>query len=248
MTRAGTMSVSLYTIKRALLKPRTAYMRRRETELDQFGRAALELHYYRRPMYDFMAASAAKPDLLFDVDVNESSVVLDVGAYDGEWSERISRRYGPTIYAFEPDPTSFRRLATRLGDQPNVVLLQYGLGGADQTATLALDGPGSSIYADSGLFGTAQVQIREVTSVLDELGIEHVDLLKVNIEGGEYDLLDRLIEAGWLPRIRLVSVQFHEWHPKAYRRRRAIRRALRRHHQEVWNYAWVWEYWRRRAT
>jgi FkbM family methyltransferase len=241
------MSVSRYTIKKALLKPRTAYMRRKEKELDPFGRRSLELHYYRRSFYDFIAATVAKPDLLFDVDVDERSVVLDIGAYDGEWSEQVSRRYGSTIYAFEPDPTSFRRMAARLVDQPNVVPLRYGLGDTDQTAALALDGPGSSIYSQSGLFGTAQVQLREVTSVLDELGIEHVDLLKVNIEGGEYDLLDRLIEAAWLPRIRLVSVQFHEWHPNAYRRRRSIRRALRRHHQEAWNYPWVWEYWRRTA-
>ena len=81
--------------------------------------------------------------------------------------------------------------------------------------------------------------------MLDELGIEQIDLMKVNIEGGEYDLIDRLDTAGWLPRIALVSVQFHEWHPHAYRRRRAARRALPRHHVECWNYPWVWELWRR---
>jgi hypothetical protein len=91
------------------------------------------------------------------------------------------------------------------------------------------------------------VQIRDVVGVLDELGIREVDLLKVNIEGGEYDLFDRLIETDWLRSVRLVSVQFHEWHPKAYRRRRAIRRALARSHTEVWCYSWVWEYWSRTA-
>jgi hypothetical protein len=69
----------------------------------------------------------------------------------------------------------------------------------------------------------------------------------VNIEGGEYDLFDRLIDIGWLPRVRSVLVQFHEWHPQAYRRRRAIRRALRRSHDEAWNYPFVWELWRRRG-
>ncbi|MGH9026660.1 MAG: FkbM family methyltransferase, partial [Acidimicrobiia bacterium] len=94
-----------------------------------------------------------------------------------------------------------------------------------------------------GMFGRAPVQLRDVVGVLEELGIDHVDLLKVNIEGGEFELFDRLNETGWLPRMRVVSVQFHEWHPKAYRRRRAVRRALRRDHREVWNYPWVWELW-----
>jgi FkbM family methyltransferase len=237
--------VSLYTVKKALLWPRTTLRRRSETNLDRIGRAMLEVHYYRGPMYDFMSATAVKPDLLVDFDLDDRSIVLDVGAYDGEWAEKISRRYRARIYAFEPDPTSFRRLRERLGGHDNVVARQFGLSGRDQLATLALDGPGSSVGPRPGLFGTARVELRDVVGVLDELGIERIDLMKVNIEGGEFDLFDRLIETDWLRRIRLVSVQFHEWHPKAYRRRRAIRRALGREHQEVWNYPWVWELWRR---
>jgi hypothetical protein len=42
-------------------------------------------------------------------------------------------------------------------------------------------------------------------------------------------------------------VQFHEFHPKAYRRRRHNRRSLARSHQQVWDYPWIWEYWRRTA-
>ncbi|MGH8977302.1 MAG: FkbM family methyltransferase, partial [Acidimicrobiia bacterium] len=74
-----------------------------------------------------------------------------------------------------------------------------------------------------------------------------VDLCKVNIEGGEYDLFDRLIETVWLARIRILLIQFHEWHPNAYARRRAIRRAFSRTHDEVWDYPFVWEMWRRRT-
>jgi FkbM family methyltransferase len=236
---------SLYTIKKALLAPRTAYKRRREKRADEFSRSLLELHHYGRPVYDFICASASNPDLLHDADLDHRSVVLDVGAYDGDWSENISRRFGSKIFAFEPNPRSFARLVPRLEDHPLVISFDYGLGAADEIATLALAGAGSSIYGHDVCYLSAQVQIRDVATVLEELKINRIDLLKVNIEGGEYDLFDRLIETGWLPRIRLVSVQFHEWHPKAYRRRRAIRRTLRKSHEEVWNYPWVWEFWRR---
>jgi FkbM family methyltransferase len=241
------MPVSLYSTKRALLAPHTAYMRHKSKDMSPLGRKMLETQYYRRPMYEFMSATAGNPDILVDADIDERSIVLDVGAFIGEWSERISKRYGSTIYAFEPNLSVLHALARRLADHPNVIRLEYGLGIADRTATLTLAGPGSSIYTDDRELDTAEVQIRDVVGVLDELGIAEIDLIKVNIEGGEYDLFDRLIEADWLPRIRLVSVQFHEWHPKAYRRRRAIRRALARTHMEVWCYPWVWEYWRRAA-
>jgi FkbM family methyltransferase len=242
--------VSLYRIKRTIVAPRTAYMRRRERRQPHLARTMLEQQYYRGAIYDFIAATARQPDLLVDLDIDEHAVVLDVGAFDGDWSGKVSARYGSTIHAFEPSPAAFAKLAARLGGHANVIQHEYGLGGRDQRATLTLAGPGSSIYgvdAGDAPLETTAVAIRDVARVLDELGLETIDLLKVNIEGGEYDLFDRLIDTGWLPRVRVVLVQFHEWHPKAYRRRRAIRRALRRSHAEVWNYPFVWELWRRRG-
>jgi hypothetical protein len=127
-----------------------------------------------------------------------------------------------------------------------VQLFRYGLGAEDSVAHLSAAGPGSSIYAkDSPLGESAEVSIRDVVAVLDELEVDQVDLMKVNIEGGEFDLFDRLIEAGRLPSIRQIMIQFHEFHPDAYRRRHRVRKALRRSHEVVWDYPWVWEMWRR---
>jgi hypothetical protein len=94
--------------------------------------------------------------------------------------------------------------------------------------------------------GAVDVTIVDVAGAFDELGLDRIDLLKLNIEGGEYDVLDRLHETGRLPRIDQILVQFHEWHPHAHRRRRAIRAALRDTHVEEWDYPWVWERWRLR--
>ena len=175
-------------------------------------------------------------------------MVLDVGAYDGAWAQGIVDRSGAQVYAFEPDPTSLRKLHARFPAGGRVAVLDYGLSGADRTVDLALDGPGSSVSDGGGMFGTARVELRDVVGALDELGLDAVDLLKVNIEGGEYDLFDRLVAAGRLGRMRYVSVQFHEWHPKAHARRAAARRALRVDHDEVWCYPWIWELWRARRT
>jgi FkbM family methyltransferase len=241
------MPITRYTVKKALLAPHTVYKRRRSRDVDPFIRAILEAQYYRPTMYRFIAATAADPDLLLEADLDEDSVVLDVGAYIGEWSEAISRRYGSKIYAFEPVPNAVGMFSARLGGHANVEILPFGLAGSDVQAPLALEGPGSTVRRGRGTFGSAVVQLRDVAAVFEELHLGDIDLCKMNIEGGEYDVFDRLIATAWLPRMRLVSVQFHEWHPKAYARRRAIRRALRRTHEQVWNYPFVWELWRRRA-
>lgn len=241
------MNLSFYDLKRTALLPRAMYMRRKLRAADPMSRELLELHRYSRHVLAFCGASASR-DLLTLVDIDADSLVLDVGAFRGEWSERIWDRYEPTIHAFEPAPGPSRRMGTTFADNDKVHVHQFGLGGWDMDASLALNGPGASIYGPpSKQFGSAAVRIRDVSAVLEELGVDDIDLLKINIEGGEYDLIDRLDGTQWLPRVRLLMVQFHEWHPRAHFRRRTNRRALRRDHDEVWGYPWCWELWRRRS-
>ena len=52
------------------------------------------------------------------------------------------------------------------------------------------------------------VQAKSVPTVLEELGAESMDLLKVDIEGGELALFSRGAQS-WLPRVRNVSVELH---------------------------------------
>jgi FkbM family methyltransferase len=211
--------------------------------------------HYSRAIFAFARATKANPDILTDADLGADSVVIDAGAYLGEWSERIIERYDPVVHAFEPSHRSVEHLETTFAGRSRVHVHELALGGHDGVGELEDAGPGSTITSDGGSAHAAlgdaaaprsSVAVRDVAAVFDELGLDHVDLVKLNIEGGEYDVLDRLAETGWLDRIDLVSVQFHEWLPNAHRRRRRNRRALARTHDEVWCYPWVWELWRRR--
>jgi FkbM family methyltransferase len=211
----------------------------------------LELHGYSAAFFSFVRATAADPDLLVDADLDEGSVVVDGGAYLGEWCQKVHDRYRCRVVAFEPSPTAFAELERALGGAERVELHAFGLGAHDGTAVLDDIGMGASIYEtpdapDGARSHGVEIEIRDVAAAFDDAGLDHVDLLKLNIEGAEYDVLDRLIDTGWLERIDVVSVQFHEWHPEAARRRRRIRRALATTHDETWNHPWVWERWDRR--
>lgn len=241
------MGLTAYRAKRLLLAPRAAYRRARSRDLDPYARQLLETQSYGKAMYRWMDAVAANRDLLTDVAITEAGVAVDLGAYVGEWSARMAARYDCTIYAFEPSPGLAAKAAERVAAHPKVSVFPYGVGAVDDELQLSRDGPGSTLYGGRAEFGTVKVRIRDVVTVLDELGLDAIDVLKVNIEGSEYDVLDRLAQAQWLPRIATVSVQFHEWHPDAYRRRRRVREALARTHDQVWSYGWVWELWVARA-
>ena len=79
--------------------------------------------------------------------------------------------------------------------------------------------------------------------MLDELGFDRIDFMKINIEGSEFALIDRLAETGWLARTRYVLVQFHEWYDKAEIRRWKSRRQLKADHEELWGCPWIYELW-----
>lgn len=241
------MTNKLYKVKRAALAPRTAYMRHKEKDMDPLARAMFEASYYRKQAYEFLVATMFNPDILMDVPIEGPAVVFDVGAYVGDWSQRMWDLYQPTIYAFEPAPAMADRIDARFSGNDDVHTMPYGLGGCDSVGSLGLSAAGSSFF-ESGAMGTVEVAIRDVVGVLEELDLDHLDVLKVNIEGGEYDLLDRLAAAGWLGRIDHVLVQFHEWIPHSYRRRHRNRSCLSETHEEIWGWSWIWEYWRLKVS
>ena len=88
-----------------------------------------------------------------------------------------------------------------------------------------------------------KVDIAAVDRVWSEMQLDNVDLMKINIEGAEFPLLEKMIKMDLLRRVDCFMIQFHEWHPGAYSRRRKIRTELSKTHRLVWDYHFVWEKW-----
>ena len=83
-----------------------------------------------------------------------------------------------------------------------------------------------------------QAEVRSISEVVSELHIERIDLIKINIEGGEYDLLPAIIDSGLIKRIKYIQVQFHNFDIGAADARFRIRRS--RKTPRMWNYEFVW--------
>lgn len=236
--------LSAYNLKRVVLAPRIWRGRRQAITEPERARDFRELYRYAPAAGEIMAHKAMDPHLLHRADISASSTIWDVGAARGDGAADLRSLSGGTVHAFEPHPGSFAHIEARFADDDHVTPHAYGLAGGDAMATLELAGPGSSLHGDKrGDFPTAEVALRDVATVFAELGDERVDLTKINIEGGEYDLLDRMFETGLVPKVRYFLIQFHEWYPWAHVRRRRIRRRLAKTHDEVWCYPWIWELW-----
>jgi FkbM family methyltransferase len=176
-------------------------------------------------------------------DLDENSVVWDVGGYEGDWAAEIAARYRSRIEIFEPVPEYTARVRERFRRNPRVSVHQFGLGGSTRSDTIQLNADGSSIFATGG--ETTAIRIIDIVDKLADSEVSEIALLKLNIEGAEYELLDRLIESGEIARFRAIQVQFHDFVPDAEARMHSIQDALGRTHRRTYSFPWVWEGWER---
>jgi hypothetical protein len=89
------------------------------------------------------------------------------------------------------------------------------------------------------------VQVTTPEQILSDENIAEVALMKLNIEGAEYDLLEHMIANGTISQVRAIQVQFHLAVPNAERRMEAIQSRLERTHRLTFQYRFVWENWER---
>jgi FkbM family methyltransferase len=252
--REALMGMSIpYILKRIFLLPYVWYMRwktfggRRSESPHQVFFEAL---YYKPELIRFFKVCVADRDMLKKAPLDKTSIVFDVGAYTGQWSNSINAMYrSPNIYAFEPDEQSYREALHLLGNNKNIRIFNYGLGGKNEEAQLYHNGLGSSIFRgwSRKRKRSSRIELRDVSAVIDELKIESIDLMKINIEGGEYSLLKRLLESGAAKKCKLIMIQYHEWIPGAHRMREELNRELALTHEVEWSYKFVWEKWKRKA-
>jgi FkbM family methyltransferase len=184
--------------------------------------------------------------LRFIYPLSSESTVFDIGGFRGNFVREIVARYDPYVCVFEPVPQFFEQLVAEFATNPKVKVCDYGLSDIDSTSQMALADEGSTIYMTGGM--RTMVRLRDIQSVVRELGINRIDLIKINIEGGEYKLLRRMLETELVSICQDIQVQFHSFYPNSQKLRSEIRSALERTHCITYDYPFVWENWKMRPT
>jgi FkbM family methyltransferase len=184
--------------------------------------------------------------LRLDYDLNQDSIVFDVGGYKGEFARDIFCKYQCTIFVFEPIPEFYRIARHRFCSNTKVTLYNFGLSSQTQTSLIGVMDNSSSTVS----MGTEALEI-SLVSIIDFMSHNKfyvVDLLKLNIEGGEYELLESLISNNYLRRFRNIQVQFHDFViPDAKCRMENIQRKLSETHRLTYQFEFVWENWELKA-
>jgi FkbM family methyltransferase len=152
-----------------------------------------------------------------DIELSPGDTVLDVGAHIGIVSIYLAKRFPDVrILSFEAMPRVFALLTANLKRNKVHNVTAYNLAVTGDGRDLALQshpgsntGGGSAWVADHALAGHDQVTIPSLTldRILEQHGVERCPLLKIDIEGGEYDVL---YNAKLLARVANIRGEFHE--------------------------------------
>jgi FkbM family methyltransferase len=178
--------------------------------------------------------------------LDENSTVVDLGGYEGQWSSDIYSMYRCSIHIFEPVTSFAENIERRFAGNSKIHIHRVALSDRKGVAKIGLNRDGSSIYKHTACI--QDIALVRAADYLQAQGFDHIDLMKINIEGGEYDLLDHLIAAKCVAHIRNIQVQFHDFVPNARQRMQQIQSDLDRTHILTYQYPFVWENWQLRTV
>ena len=155
--------------------------------------------------------------------LSADSVVVDVGlGEDISFSESLIATYGCYVHGFDPTPSS---LVYVEGRHPrNFHHYPMGVAGSNRDATFFLPNDPTHVSGSitkSTHVGANKINVRliDLDNLLTIIGQDKIDLLKIDIEGAEYELLQSSAFRNNAGRIGTLCNEFHhrweEFGPKA---------------------------------
>lgn len=147
---------------------------------------------------------------------------IDLGANVGVFTARMADT-GADVISFEPDPGAFAALEKVMEGRPNVTLIPKAAGHRDDTLLLyrsrkwSKDDPsshteGSSLLSADKLgdnHNAVEVEVVDIIAFIESLDRD-VRILKMDIEGAEWEVMKRLIDHPILSRFDCIFVETHE--------------------------------------
>jgi FkbM family methyltransferase len=192
---------------------------------------------------------------IFEIKFSPGDVIIDCGANVGDVSEPFVR-LGATVLAYEPNIHAYKKLVDRFEGRKNIRCFNTAVANKCGKAKLHLHtrskedplkySTGSSLKEDkenvdnNNFLEIDTIDLSEIIRKIKKVTGKNVHVLKIDIEGGECELVEHLLDLGLLADITYVFIETHEKKIPSLREptRRMIERIKQKNLTNI-NFNWI---------
>lgn len=142
--------------------------------------------------------------------LDAGSVVYSFGlGLDISFDLELVARTGAKLWGFDPTPRSIDFVKAQ-ALPPEFTLCEYGVAGHDGIVSFAApDNPEHISHSVVARKGATMIDfpVKRLSTIMSELGHRRLDVLKLDVEGAEYDVLDEILATRM--DIDQLLVEFH---------------------------------------
>lgn len=180
--------------------------------------------------------------------VDAGDICIDCGANVGLFTERMAAT-GATVFAFEPDPWTYRQLDAKFRRKTNVIVRNEAVGVCDGIINFYRDAdfelnPNAHSLSSSVIERSDRKQVALEVPVINFINFlskipDPIKVIKMDIEGAEVELLEALLQSDQAKKLRSVFVETHELQfPQLLRRTWKLREDAKKLDHASFNFDW----------
>ena len=149
-----------------------------------------------------------------DIRCHDPKVIVDAGANIGTSSIFFAKKFpNAKIYAIEPEQSNFELLEKNIKPYPNILAIHAAIWGSEETREIINRDTGHWGYtvsdtANKQTLTGQKINCITVEQLMQKHGFDSIDLLKMDIEGGEKDVLENAF--GWVNSVEILAVELHD--------------------------------------
>lgn len=173
--------------------PQPIFLRNNSSDLPTFNQVFLYEEYLMD--YDF------KPE-----------IIIDCGANIGMATVYFKNKFPDAkIVSIEPEPSNFELLQKNTKAYNNVFCLQGGIWNKPTNLLVKDMGVGSwgFMIEESETQTPESISAYTIDQIMQQFGIDRIDILKIDIEGSEKELFENNY-AAWLPKTKVLIIELHD--------------------------------------
>lgn len=131
--------------------------------------------------------------------INKGDIVFDIGAHVGSFSVYAANK-GATVYAFEPEQSNYEKLLKNIElnhMQTNIIPFNFGIYSFDGELPLYTsnnNSGGHSLISDTNN-SEQKIKVKTLKTIFRQTNLKKVNLLKIDTEGSEYAIFEKLTSA-----------------------------------------------------